>query len=304
MKIEELTSLQQNQLIKCREEFLKWGLCCEPANKELAIKSITKMYSLIRKKTPYFWFCDSPLMIQLVMYIIKHVKIEKGDNLWDNLGDNLGANLRDNLWDSDFWGQMDLYWICYYTYPQLYLNIHYDDAYNTILDLWDKIGHSINWWYPYENICFISDRPKEIHKKGIVLHNEKGSALSFRDGYSLWFLNGVDVGKEIVETPAEKLNPELLITEKNAQIRREIIRKIGANKLLQKLNAKKLDCWREYELYRLENIDIEPVHILKMSCPSTEIIYSLRVPPEITKAYEATTWCNNNHKPDEFMIET
>ena len=129
-------------------------------------------------------------------------------------------------------------------------------------------------------------------------------ALKYSDGYGLYMLNGVRVSREIVETPAEKLDPKLLVKEQNAEVRREIMRKIGVSRILQKLQAKKLDEWREYELYLIENIDIEPVHILKMRCPSSETFYSLRIPPEIDKAREAIKWCNHNIDPELLEVET
>ena len=105
MKIESLTSKQEIQLIDHRNEYLKWGLCCDPINKKLATSSIGKMYGLINKKEPYYWICDSPLQIQLEIQILKNLKLEKGANLGANLWANLGANLRDNL-GANLWANL------------------------------------------------------------------------------------------------------------------------------------------------------------------------------------------------------
>jgi len=412
--INNLTKEQEQKLIEHREEYLKWGLCCDTADKELAIKSITEMYKLIDKKPPYFWFCDSPIMIQLVIQILKNIKSEEWTNLGDNLGDNLRENLRDNigenLWtdlgtdlgynlrdnlrdnirenlrenlsgnirdnietnirenlgynlrenlsgnigenletdletnfgtdlgenlrdnlsgnigtnirtnlgdnlgdnirNSDLWGQMDLYWICYYQFPRKYLNITYKKEYSEILDLWDNIGRSIGWWYPYENICFISDRPKEIHKKGIRLHNEKGAALSFRDGYSLWFLNGIDVGEKIVMTPSEKLDPELALNEKNVDIQREIIRKIGAERMLYKLQATSIDDWTDpitglkYSLKEMKlKSGINRKYLYYEHASLKGVFYAQPVPPEIRKACIARGYMLNMLSNEETRIE-
>ena len=300
--INNLTKEQEQKLIEHREEYLKWGLCCDTADKELAIKSITEMYKLIDKKPPYFWFCDSPIMIQLVIQILKNIKSEE----WTNLGDNLGDNIR----NSDLWGQMDLYWICYYQFPRKYLNITYKKEYSEILDLWDNIGRSIGWWYPYENICFISDRPKEIHKKGIRLHNEKGAALSFRDGYSLWFLNGIDVGEKIVMTPSEKLDPELALNEKNVDIQREIIRKIGAERMLYKLQATSIDDWTDpitglkYSLKEMKlKSGINRKYLYYEHASLKGVFYAQPVPPEIRKACIARGYMLNMLSNEETRIE-
>ncbi|HDP36498.1 MAG TPA: hypothetical protein ENN27_01310 [Candidatus Atribacteria bacterium] len=159
-----------------------------------------------------------------------------------------------------------------------------------------------SYWVLPDKIVYVCN-PKISLKNG-VLHNETKEAVLWENGEKYYFLNGVHVDKDIVLTPAEKLDPQLLIKETNAEVRREIIRKIGIDRILQKLQGKLLDTWREYELYRIENIDIEPVHVLKMRCPSKGLFYSLRVPPEITKAYEARVWISNGKKPEEFLCET
>ena len=199
---------------------------------------------------------------------------------------------------------MDMYWVAFYQYPYKYLGIDYGEE-QSMLNDWDNLGRSCSWWYPFENIVFISDRPQEINKntRG-QLHADLKPALLFRDGYCLWMLNGISMPKEIVLTPAEELNSKILINNKNAEVRREIIKKIGYSRILKDLKAKNLDSWREYELYRIDNVDVEPINLLKMICPSTGSFYALRVPPDITKANEAAKWVNNGVAPEEFLVET
>jgi hypothetical protein len=65
--------------------------------------------------------------------------------------------------------------------------------------------------------------------------------LIFNRLFKLWRLNGVKVPKEIVMTPASELNPKLILTEKNVQVRREILRKIGLSRFLSHTKHKVLD---------------------------------------------------------------
>ena len=285
-KIEKLTKLQEKQLIEHREEYIKWGLCCDPINKDLATKSIGEMYKRINKKEPYFWVCDSPVQIQLVICVLKSLKIKQGANLGANLRNDLG----DNLWDSDFWGQMDLVWISFYKFPEKFLKIDYKEM-SEILDLWDKIGKSCSWWYPYENICFISDRPKEIHKKGIKLHKDGGPALSFRDGYSLYFLNGIDMGKKYVMTPAEKIEGLDILKEKNVDKRRELIRKVGIEKMLDILPHKIHDTKGDYQLIGIDlSEELKDRRYLKMKNPSIGIWHLEGVEQDCNTVQEAINW--------------
>jgi hypothetical protein len=290
-KIESLTPEQEQMLNKHRNEYLQWGLSCEPMNQDAVKVTIGEMYSRIGKNVPSFWFCQSPAQMLIVISILKSKLL--GANLWDNLGVNLG----NNLWDSDFWGQMDMFWIAYYRYPEQYLHVDYGE-FSKVLQLWDTLGKSCGWWYPYENICFVSDRPEQIHKKGVQLHNDSGPAVLYRDGYALWFLNGVDVGELIVTTPADQLDVNLILTTKNAEVRREIVRKIGIERVCDKLKARVIDTQGDYSLLLLDLQDGRKRPYLKMLNPSIGTYHIEGVPPDCDTVEKAITWRNQtSEKP-------
>jgi len=48
----------------------------------------------------------------------------------------------------------------------------------------------------------------------------------------------------------------------------------------------------------------EPIHFLKMTCPSTGKIHTLRVPPEINSARVAIRWVNWDIEPEDFSVQT
>lgn len=394
-KIESLTPEQEQMLNKHRNEYLQWGLSCEPMNQDVVKATIGEMYRRIGKNVPSFWFCQSPAQMLIVISILKskllganlrddlrvnlgdnlganfwanlgdNLWANLGDNLWVNLGDNLGdnlwnnlkanlwdnlrtylranleinlrdnlwdnlranlgnnlrtnlgdnlkanlranfwddlwddlrANLGNNLWDSDFWGQMDMFWIAYYRYPEQYLHVDYGE-FSKVLQLWDTLGKSCGWWYPYENICFVSDRPEQIHKKGVQLHNDSGPAVLYRDGYALWCLNGVDVGELIVTTPADQLDVNLILTTKNAEVRREIVRKIGIERVCDELKARVIDTQGDYSLLLLDLQDGRKRPYLKMLNPSIGTYHIEGVPPDCDTVEKAITWRNQtSEKP-------
>jgi hypothetical protein len=84
--------------------------------------------------------------------------------------------------------------------------------------------------------------------------------------------------------------------------------------MCEELQAIQLDSWREYVLLRIEidpktyrnghEVIEEPIHILKMICPSTELIHALRVPPNLNSARKAVRWVNWDIDPNEFGIQT
>ena len=95
-----------------------------------------------------------------------------------------------------------------------------------------------------------------------------------------------------------------LLKEENAELRRILIQGIGYERICTELEATELDSWQEYTLLRIDNADVEPIYLLKMTCPSTGRIHVLRVPPYITGARRAIAWVNWGIDPDKFAVQT
>lgn len=84
-----------------------------------------------------------------------------------------------------------------------------------------------------------------------------------------------------------------------------LIQGIGYARICQELEAQELDTWQEYTLLKIaNNLDIEPIHLLKMICPSTKSIHVLRVPPDVKLARKAIRWVNWGTDPEEFSMQT
>ncbi|MEP0746733.1 hypothetical protein NDA04_07115 [Trichocoleus sp. AS-A2] len=83
-----------------------------------------------------------------------------------------------------------------------------------------------------------------------------------------------------------------------------LIQGIGYERIAQELGAIALDSYQEYSLLKITDIDVEPISLLKMTCPSTGFIHVLRVPPEMRSAREAIAWVNWGINPEEFSVQT
>ena len=94
-------------------------------------------------------------------------------------------------------------------------------------------------------------------------------AIDFVDGTGYYFLNGVPMEEKHIITPAEKLNVLEIINEKNIEVRRELIRKIGIERFILKTGATVLDKNGDYELLSIKLSDEVPdARYLKMKNPS------------------------------------
>jgi hypothetical protein len=320
-KIEKLTPQQEARLVEFRAEWLAHGLSTEPANREAAENAIAEMYTIIGKERPRFVWMSSPMGAVLLisaMKLIAEKRAEKeknsgqlwdqlggqlrgqlggqlGGQLWDQLGDQLGDHARSEAYRS-FWGQYEAYWIAYYAFAQE-IGVKYPEEVSRRLGLWATVAQSAGWWWPYENMVVLSDRPSAVHMAGegraARLNNTQGPALAFRDGYGVYSVNGTRLPAEIIEHP-EAITVKAVIDERNAEVRRVMVDQMG-ERFFREADAQVLDSdtdggGQKRRLLRIDLNDDEPVITCEVQCPSTGHMHYLRVPPNITNCADAIAW--------------
>lgn len=175
---------------------------------------------------------------------------------------------------------------------------------------------------PFQEICFVSDRPQFKRDSQGRLHSITEPAIYFSDGLGLaYFYNGVKLPRRYGILPPTQWEAQWVLEEQNAQIRQILIQEIGYSRVCQELHLEELDSWREYTLLKLpiyddhgpavtwtakfQRADEEAgaTYLLKMTCPSTGFVYALRVPPNVNSAREAATWINWGIDPERFTVE-
>ncbi|MEH2381112.1 MAG: DUF6745 domain-containing protein [Nostoc sp.] len=162
------------------------------------------------------------------------------------------------------------------------------------------------WVFAYDDICIVCDRPLHLRfDNENRLHAEGEPAIEFIDGYSLYSYHGVTLPEKYGKIHPQQWQAEWLLSEENAELRRVLIQGIGYARICEELQAIELDNWQEYTLLKINNnLDIEPIYLLKMTCPSTGFIHALRVPPNMNSAREAIRWVNWEIDPEEFGVQT
>jgi hypothetical protein len=283
-KIEKLTPAQEKRLVEYRNEWLAIGRSAAPSDRPAAEKAISRMYELLGKKRPYFWWCDGPAVGSLVRTILPEIKKEMtGKNLRDNLGDNLS-------WG--FWGSHESAWPAYYNFPDAELRKMFSDEQREKLHLWLSVCAGTGWWEPYENVVFMCERPSvQIVNSGGRLHCETGPAILCRDGWPVYALNGVRMKPEHVLTPAEKLDPTECLKETNADIRRELIRKMGVESMLAHLPHKVLDTQGDYSLLKIDFPGlVQDTRFLKMLNPSIGVWHVEGIERSCNTVEQAINW--------------
>ncbi|HLO50163.1 MAG TPA: hypothetical protein VK211_17245 [Kamptonema sp.] len=161
------------------------------------------------------------------------------------------------------------------------------------------------WWWAFKDVAVAIPKPSVIRldDRG-RLHSEGVPAVAYQ-GFNVYAYHGVRLPEKYGSIHPEKWQSQWLLEEDNAELKRVLIQGIGYDRICQELQAIELDSWQEYTLLRIDsNIDIEPIYLLKMTCPSTGYIHALRVPPDIVTARDAITWVNWGIAPEEFAVQT
>lgn len=173
----------------------------------------------------------------------------------------------------------------------------------TKLDCWDKYqawedcAKEGGFRVMHEEFCLVCDFPEKLQATPDgVPHCESGPSHKWRDGFSIYHLNGVKVPAWVVETPAEEIPIKLALEEKNTDVQREIIRKIGAERMLKESNAKILDEFIDktgfkYQLMSMTiGSTINRKYLYFEHASMRGVWYAKPVPPETQKALHGRAW--------------
>lgn len=165
-------------------------------------------------------------------------------------------------------------------------------------------------WHLGSRAIWVADKPTQYHQNARNRwHNNEGPALAWKDGFELYFIDGAIVPKNLVMNPS-KLEIEDILSQRNAEIVRLIVEKMGPENFVKKSKAKVIDA-DEVESTTVSKNDLKPIKFIdkrtlleiplpklpdKMAkmvfveCPSTGHKALLGVPPRMRSVKEAVKW--------------
>ncbi|MFF5920526.1 DUF6745 domain-containing protein [Streptomyces flavochromogenes] len=151
------------------------------------------------------------------------------------------------------------------------------------------------WWWPYENVAVICERPVELHRdEAGRLDRGDGPALAFADGFAVYAWRGMTVPADFLAGLAG-LTPERIGQEENAELRRVMLEYYGYDRYLTASGARHEHRDETGVLWRIELADDEDVVMVEVvnSTPEPDgshRTYWLRVPPTTRTAREGVAW--------------
>lgn len=334
-KIASLTPEQEVLIPVYREKWLRIALSTERLDRQKATEAVKVTYANMGFPEPDILFCNSPFAAFSTFESQLKTPLENeltNRIIWETQWWKLAVALRNQLSNQlEFDLERKLYkqrgkqlniqfeqWLVPQSLTNA-MNVYIDfDFYVSVLNctcsrLNQKTGKAVQalvkdcgWILPFEKLCVVCDRPSKISCDSEGRPHAKGEpAIQFTDGYSLYFYHGVTIPEKYGKLHPKDWQAQWILKEDNAEVRRILIQEIGYDQIARELQATELDYWAVYTLLKIDNqADIEPIYLLKMTCPSTGLIHALRVPPDMKSAREAISWVNWGIDPEEFAVQT
>ncbi len=218
MKIENLTEEQEAMLPVIAQEWEAIGMCTEPANRGASEKAMEWMYTQAGLAKPTFEWFDSPRAM-----LARRLEVDP-----DSKG---------NLFEGLVCGQHEAPLLAFYW---AFRKLGFEEETDPLKGMWD-LARNCGWTLPWESECWMSERPCAIRMMDGALHCEDAPAIEFPDGWGVYALNGIRVPQWLVMTPAEEIDLRLVTTLENAEIRREAVRKVTVERLVEGVGATVID---------------------------------------------------------------
>ncbi|MFE3771750.1 DUF6745 domain-containing protein [Streptomyces sp. NPDC059122] len=157
------------------------------------------------------------------------------------------------------------------------------------------VARSAGWWWPYEKVALVAERPTELHRdEAGRLDRGDGPALAFPDGFALHAWQGMPVPAAFLDELGS-LTPQRIRAEENAELRRVMLEFYGYDRYLEESGARPSGRDETGVLWRIDLADDEPVVMVEVvnSTPEpdgTHRTYWLRVPPRTRTARQGVAW--------------
>lgn len=154
---------------------------------------------------------------------------------------------------------------------------------------------SAGWWWPYENLVILTERPAELHRDNPGrLHRGDGPALAYPDGFALHAWRGMPIPPGFLDT-LSGLTAARILAEDNAELRRVMLEHFGYDRYLAEAGARPLHQDETGTLWRIDLPGDEPVAMVEVlnSTPEPDgsrRTYYLRVPPDTPTARAGVAW--------------
>jgi hypothetical protein len=181
------------------------------------------------------------------------VGAQVGDQVRDQVVDQVGAQVRDQVWaqvGAQVWAQVGAQvgaqvYKAFYSQHESALFSFYDVFRDIVSDCEKLAGlislaRSSGWCWFFQGAVIFTDRPELVSMDSGRLHNESGPAIRYRDGFSVYAIDGIRLGRQVVMEPATQTIKQIN-SEQNSDIKAIRIARFGWPRYLKETGAQCID---------------------------------------------------------------
>lgn len=158
-----------------------------------------------------------------------------------------------------------------------------------------RVTRGAGWWWPYERVAVLTDRPTDLHRDNIGrLHRGDGPALGYADGFGVHAWHGMPIPDTVVDV-LPHLTAERITAETNAELRRVMLEHFGYERYAREFGATRVHEDDTGVLWRINmdrDEDLVMVEVVNSTAEpdGTFRKYWLRVPPWVRTARAGVAW--------------
>ncbi len=162
-----------------------------------------------------------------------------------------------------------------------------------------ELARSVGAWWALEGLAICCERPHTLRlDDGARPHATDGPAIAYGDGFEVWANHGVAIPSWLVTKP-DQLTVEAIDAERNAEVRRVMIERFGAERLVREGDATLVSedetgrLWRRQldgRQFDEENITMVEVENATPEPDGSYRTYFLRVPNHARSACDGVAW--------------
>lgn len=286
--ITELTPAQEKMLVEYRDSWIALGRSTEPVNRTELESAYRDCYAMAKEPYSGTIWTLSPWAGGAVYQVL----VKEGSIVAQELADKLaGMNLNSDQAEDDLaqtygdpltalqqcrLGVFECYWPAFYDFGRKIGAVYSPEA-DAGLDILLRTRQGHIWWDTPRWVIGC-ERPEilRVDDQGRY-HCVDGPALRYRDGFSLYYVEGIKVPRFAIETP-EKIEISHIRHEQNVAVRRILMNQYGLQRYLTDSDAELLDR-RPNEA--LLHDKVENVNWLLCKDGSTDSVHPVFVPTTV-----------------------
>jgi hypothetical protein len=275
--LDKLTPQQELLIPQYREKWLKnFFNSGDELDIEAFKKGITFIYSLVSLKDPVKVYVDSPLGLQYACQMLKKIKMsdQVPDQVWGQVSDQVLGQVLGQVRDQvrgQVWGQVgkeyetfagiglgqDSGWVSFYDFFTD-IKVINNEKFNQYKEF---IESGVYDTILFNNFAIGCRRPNFVGRDTQNrMHSDVRSAISWRDGFELYYLAGVHFPKELWQKVVSgKMSFKQILDIENTEQRLQAMR-FNPNALLKENPQLVHESKRGNKLYVIENSEVNKIY--------------------------------------------